>query len=741
MREKSNLLRELAEKDKELEGSNSILGMTVLSQPGYMNSMRAVMNTSHDKQFVDLLNPEFPSYFTNAENVVGKYSSGYKKLKHTSTVYKKIGKFDKLLNGHPYFGLVFMVDEVNKSFSVVHRKELENLTEVFGFQYKNDVIDSLKEGEEVPKGTVLYQSTSYDENMNYGYGLNVPFMYVSAPQTCEDAAIVSRSLANRMTSIEVKTYKIDINDNHYLLNLYGDDDHYKPLPNIGEHTKNGIICAKRTMFTSQVLNDFTNSALRKINYAGDSVYYTGNGDGEIVDINVYCNNEDLVENSFNRQIITYLNAQIEYNEEIVKTCEEIFETGYKVSSEIKHLYARAKSYLNTDYKWKEGDGVFSNLVIELTIKTVTPLQVGQKITGRYGNKSVVSKIVEDYLMPHREDGQVIHLLLSEFGIINRTTAAPLIENTLTFMLGRTQQHAKTLPTLKEKEDFIFDVIGMLNTEQAKKMRAVYNGLSKKEKADYIDACINERMFIHHRPIWEDKPMFLKINEVYKKYGDIFKPYDIYVYKFGRWVKSFNQVYCGEQYIMKLKQTSRKGYSGRATGAINMTSLPEKSHAHKNGTNERSESTVRFGEFETLNFQVAMLPHDIAEFFAVYRTSIKGRRDLAASLLAPEGKYKMDETYTSRVNEIFSVFLKSLGIELEFEDDSMRVDEYDDEQIQEFQLEDQTIMCTEWEFYKEKLRMKYEKQILQKFGMMDQKELAEKVEVLLNEELGKLNISE
>ena len=102
---------------------------------------------------------------------------------------------------------------------------------------------------------------------------------------------------------------------------------------------------------------------------------------------------------------------------------------------------------------------------------------------------------------------------------------------------------------------------------------------------------------------------------------------------------------------------------------------------------------------------------------------------------------MDETYTSRVNEIFSVFLKSLGIELEFEDDSMSVDEYDDEQIQEFQLEDQTIMCTEWEFYKEKLRMKYEKQILQKFGMMDQKELAEKVEVLLNEELGKLNISE
>ena len=740
MREKSNLLRELAEKDNELEGSNSILGMTVLSQPGYMNSMRAVMNTAHDKQFVDLLKPEFPSYFTNAENVVGKYSSGYKKLKHTSTVYKKIGKFDDILGGHSYFGLVFMVDDVNKKFSVIHRKELENLTEVFGFQYQNEVIDSLREGDEVKKGTVLYKSTSYDENMNYGYGLNVPFMYVSAPQTCEDAAVVSSWLAERMTSIEVKTTKIDINDNHYLLNLYGDDNSYKPLPDIGEYTKNGVIAAKRTMFTSQLLNDFTNAALRKINYSSDSVYYS-DGNAQIVDINVYCNNDDLVENSFNRQIVKYLNSQTKYNQEIVDTCEEIFKTGYKVSSEIKHLYARAKQYLNTEYKGKEGDGVFSNLVIEITVRKVIPLQIGQKITGRYGNKSVVSKIVPTYLMPHREDGQPIHLLLSEYGIINRTTAAPLIENTLTFMLGRTQQHARTLSTLKEKEDFIFDVISMLNSEQSKKMRSIYNSLSKKEKEAYIDACINERMFIHHRPLWEDEPMFLKINKVYKKYGDIFKPYDIYVYRFGRWIKSFNQVYCGEQYIMKLKQTSRKGYSARATGAINMTSLPEKSHAHKNGTNEHSESTVRFGEFETLNFQVAMIPHEIAEFFAVYRTSIKGRRDLAASLLAPEGKYKMDGTYTSRVNEIFSVFLKSIGIELQFDDDSMHIDEYDDEQIKEFQIDDQTILCTEWEFHKEKLRVKYEKEILQKFGMMDEKELQNKVDVLLNEELGKLGVQE
>ena len=88
--QKYSLKEELKKADEKYQGSAALLGMTVLSYPGYINSMRSTMFTSHLKQFVNLLKPEYPLVFTNAENVVGKHSSGYKQMKHDTQVYRKI---------------------------------------------------------------------------------------------------------------------------------------------------------------------------------------------------------------------------------------------------------------------------------------------------------------------------------------------------------------------------------------------------------------------------------------------------------------------------------------------------------------------------------------------------------------------------------------------------------------------------------------------------------------------------
>ena len=193
-RDKFNMIDELEEKDRELAGDISLLGATALTDIGHVNAMRGVMFTSHLKQFTNLIEPEFPYVFTNAENTVGKYSSGYKKMKNTSTVFGKAMKFDGF--GHQsYFGVVFFKDEKNKKFTMVERKEFENLTEIYGYQINNTVLDSLEVGDTVEKGTVVCKSTSYDDNMNYSYGINVPFMYCLDAQTTEDAAVISETLA------------------------------------------------------------------------------------------------------------------------------------------------------------------------------------------------------------------------------------------------------------------------------------------------------------------------------------------------------------------------------------------------------------------------------------------------------------------------------------------------------------------------------------------------------------------
>ena len=174
--------------------------------------------------------------------------------------------------------------------------------------------------------------------------------------------------------------------------------------------------------------------------------------------------------------------------------------------------------------------------------------------------------------------------------------------------------------------------------------------------------------------------------------------------------------------LKLKQTSRKGFSVRGTGSINTKGLPERSYKNKSFTELRSSTPIRFGEFETLNFSIAMIPEDIQLFHLLYRTSARGRRDLAEKLLGPNDEFKIDSSYTSRVSEIFGVILKSLGLEVKFVDEDDELKEYDDDELKEFEYEGQTFISTEFQFLLMKRKKEIEKEILHKYGIIEKDEL-------------------
>lgn len=726
---KYNLKDGLLEADERLKGSLSLIGMTMLTQPAYNNSMRSVMFTSHLKQFVNLTNPDFPGFFTNGENVVGKHSSGYKKAKHKLSVFRKVEKYGDILD-KPYIYQLFVFDEEKQMYDVIQRSDSENLTEVFGFSYNNEVIDSLDEGDEVEEGTVLYKSTSYDDTMNYGYGLNVPMMYTTEPYTSEDACVVSRSLAEKMKSIEINTVSIGINQNDFLLNMYGRDGEYKPIPDIGEYSY-GEVAVKRTLFGNQLLTDFKDSSLNKIQDS-DVCYYKS---GKVVDITVYCNNENLDQNPFNDQIRKYLESQNAYYQEIVDVCEEIRSSGYKYTKNIDYLYKRAKEFLDPNKKWKDNDSLFSNLLVDITLKSDIPLQIGQKLSGRYGNKSVISEIREDEDMPYYYDDLgnkvVVQLLFNVLAIINRTTAFPMYELTINFICNKVRAQLAMMDNLYDREKLLFGIIKDFNEAQEAKMRKTYDKLSKKEKEEYIEECINDRIFIHQSPMWETKPIFFRLLDIYKKY-DFLNPYDIYIDKWGRSIKILNPMYIGEMYIIKLKQTSRKGFSVRGTGSINNKGLPERSYKNKSFTELRSSTPIRFGEFETLNFTIGMIPEDIQLFHLLYRTSSKGRRELAEQLLLPQDELQISNTYTSRVAEIFAVILKSLGLRLEFVDEEEDLREYDDSELGLHELNGKEYLCTEYQFMLIKRKKEVEDEILKQYGVIDKDELEELVMKTLKE---------
>lgn len=109
-----------------------------------------------------------------------------------------------------------------------------------------------------------------------------------------------------------------------------------------------------------------------------------------------------------------------------------------------------------------------------------------------------------------------------------------------------------------------------------------------------------------------------------------------------------------------------------------------------------------GEYETLNFSIGIISEDIALFHALYRTSIKGRRDLIKLLFSddndPNAIYKIDKSYTNRVAEIFNVTLKTLGLSLEFVDDEDRVKVLSDDNIEDHVIGGKHFIVSDYQAY-------------------------------------------
>lgn len=725
MAERNSLKDALLQKNDELEGSLSMIGMSMLGNISYENSMRSVMYNNHLKQFTNLNDPDFPKFFTNGENVVGKHSSGYKKVKHKSKVFKKITKFGDILE-NPMIYYLFLYDEKKDKYRVIIRKPVENLTEVYAYGYNNDEIDKYEEGDIIDKGIVLTKSKSYDAYMNYGFGKDVKVMTTLDPFCSEDACKISESLHKALESTEAETVSWGVNNNEYMLNLRGDHNNYKVIPDIGEYA-DGVMCAKKTLYNNQILSDFKDENLVEINWTSDKVIY---GKGQVVDIMICSNNRDLENNIFNEQIIKYIDSQRNFYEQLYDTCEEIINSNSKYSHDIEYWYRRSKEILDEELSWKEGDTSFGNIRIDVTVARAVPANIGQKITGRAGNKSVISKVVPDEEMSYLEDGTRVDLEISLLAFVNRTIAQPLHEICNNFITTSAINHMKTLSSLKERAHILFDVMYMLSEKQHKKFKAIYDGLDDVGKENFVDDCITYGINIELPPLWEDRPIFFKFLDIYEKYGDVFlTPQKVFVNKFGRKIEVMNKHYIGDLYILKLKQTSKKGFSARNTGSINPKGLPERSYGVKVHQDLSSEKPIRFGEFETLNFSIGILPEDIALFHALYRTSVKGRRDLSKVLLTDPstGLAELDDSYDNRVAEIFEVINKYLGYEIEFYDDDKVVREYGKKAMCQFELNGKTYICTPWDFFLIKRREEVREEILREFPVIDTKELNIKIE--------------
>ena len=718
--EKFTLIPELQKRAKLLEGEKKLALVGQGDFPAANNVMRATMNIKHQIQHVAVDNSEFPMIYDGKEEVVGEHSSFYHRTKGASCVVTNIvKKYDGRLKGKSKIALYFLYYKDLDAYHVVERKEVEDLTEDFGFTYDNDYLDACEVGDTIPAGTRIHSSRSYDKNGNVGIGVNGRILFGMHPMVEEDAIGISESFAKRMVTTHVVSKTIPIGEHTILLNLYGKDGEYQGLPNIGDVIHNGILCATRNVKEHRMFSDLRDSSLSTLNLQSDQVFY---GNGEVVDINIYCNNPNLAMNKVNRQILEYYNDARWFYTEVYKVTKAIIAKGAKyVSPEINRWKRRAMNYLDTQAIWAFNDNVFNNLMIEILIMHKDPIKVGRKVTGRHGNKTVVSTIIPDDEMPylttdfyvdeygvtHPKGERIpVELITNPLAIINRTIPMALFEPSVTFILDRMRQHMKTLETLQEQHDYMFDIIGTLNEKFARELEDVYKDLSDREKRKFIEKAIYEGTSIRWEAFDDNFCLRDNIIKIYEKFSDTITPYHIFMPK-PKWGRD---IYIGDdcigfQYMLMLKQSGEKGFSIRSSGAISDESLPEKSHESKIGKQWASDTAVRFG------FMVITNPEDFALVTALYRSSIDGRRFMYEAILSEDGDYNLPEKFTSRTAEILQVYLKSLGVRMETiinEDEYIGEAEFDDT-IVGFTMRNRVIFCTPNEmYYLKKLKKIYKR---------------------------------
>lgn len=656
---------QLKELDEKYYGKDDIFGMTLLTRTGYISGNRGIMTTGHLKQAMTPINPEFPKVFTEYENMVGKYSTGIKRASREWRVIDKIYKFEE---GNHLYTLV-VKDESTGYYDVIQKKIVEDLTEKFGFRYNTSELDKIQVGDLIPKDSVLYKSTSYDEYNNYRFGVNATFAYTSDVRTTEDAILVSKSFADKFRCVEVETIKVSVNDNDVLLNLYGDESNYKCFPDVGEYINDKIICATRRINNDQIFYDFKETNLRKINFSEDVLCTEQGTGGKIIDIKVYSNKtiEEMEMNDYHAQVNKYYKNEQRYYSEVIKATKDIVMDGKEHSRNFNYIYKKSKDAVDENVKWCEQHGKkpFSNMIIEFTVEREVPLKEGSKITGLFGNKGVISKILPDDEMPVLENGKIVDVLFNCLGVVNRLNSFQLFEQSINFIMNRTIDRIKTLETNDQRAGLVFTMIKNFNTRQAKEFGEMYAKLDEEGKEEFIQDIYDRGIYVHIPPFWHERPLFDVLSEIYDKY-DWLTPYKAYIKKKGRYRPIMNKLVVGEMYLIRLKQTAAKGLSTRSVGGVNLIGVPVKDAQAKENKILYSKTPCRLGLDEVLNLLIGMDPYDLAKQTMSYRASIEATHDLPVQLLKKGmvESLRDDERVINRNVEVFNAYLKTMGYKLQ-----------------------------------------------------------------------------
>lgn len=227
----------------------------------------------------------------------------------------------------------------------------------------------VKVGDKVAKGQILADS-NYTKNGELALGVNLKTAYIPyAGLNFEDGIVITERAAKQLTSEHIYKKSIEIGD--------------------------GII-VKLAAFRGYYPNTLSPDNLKKLD--SDGVIKKG--------------------------------EKIKMGEAVVTALQRRVPSA-QIAAVRKQLSERPKDV--SVYWTIEDDGEIVDVqksakLITIFVKTEEPAKIGDKLSGRMGNKGIITKIISDAESPHTKDGDPVDIMLNPHGVISRINIGQIYES-------------------------------------------------------------------------------------------------------------------------------------------------------------------------------------------------------------------------------------------------------------------------------------------------------------------------
>jgi DNA-directed RNA polymerase subunit beta len=297
-------------------------------------------------------------------------------------------------------------------------------------------------------------------------------------------------------------------------------------------------------------------------------------------------------------------------------------------------------------KIRQGDDLLPSVMkmVKVFVAIKRTLRPGDKMSGRHGNKGVVSKIVPVEDMPYRENGKPVDIVLNPLGVPSRMNVGQILETHLGWACKEFGENIKELINENQKK--------IEKTEKITQfLKSVYGKdtydekIEKLNKTEFVDLCENLQNGIAiSTPVFDGA----KENDVTKMLELANLPGSGQTYLWdGRTGEKFDRpVTVGIIYMLKLHHLVEDKIHARSTGPYSLvTQQPLGGKAQLGGQ--------RFGEMEVWALEAYGASYTLQEILTVKSDDVAGRVKVYETIV------KGEENFESGIPESFNVLFKEI----------------------------------------------------------------------------------